>query len=54
MTGSPPRNLQYNRAFAEGWLDEPIVQQLVAQVQWSPCIRRLDSREWTSRACTQP
>ena len=34
MTGLSPRNLKYMRAFAEAWPEEPIVQQLVAQIPW--------------------
>jgi len=32
--GFSARNLKYMRAFAEAWPDEPIVQQLVAQIPW--------------------
>jgi predicted nuclease of restriction endonuclease-like (RecB) superfamily len=35
MKGFSPRNLKYMRAFAEAWPDEPIVQQLVAQIPWA-------------------
>jgi predicted nuclease of restriction endonuclease-like (RecB) superfamily len=42
MTGFSPRNLKYMRAFAEAWPDEPIVQQLVAQIPWGHCVRLLD------------
>jgi predicted nuclease of restriction endonuclease-like (RecB) superfamily len=42
MTGFSPRNLKYMRAFAEGWPDESIVQQLVAQIPWGHCVRLLD------------
>jgi predicted nuclease of restriction endonuclease-like (RecB) superfamily len=34
MTGFSSRNLKYMRAFAEAWVDEAIVQQLVAQLPW--------------------
>jgi predicted nuclease of restriction endonuclease-like (RecB) superfamily len=34
MQGLSPRNLKYMRAFAEAWPDEPIVQQLAAQIPW--------------------
>jgi predicted nuclease of restriction endonuclease-like (RecB) superfamily len=34
MTGLSPRNLKYMRAFAEAWPEEPIVQQLAAQIPW--------------------
>ena len=30
--GFSPRNLKSMRAFAKAWLDEPIVQQLAAQI----------------------
>lgn len=42
MTGFSPRNLKYMRAFAEAWPDEPIVQQLVAQIPWGHSVRLLD------------
>jgi hypothetical protein len=32
MRGFSARNLKYMRAFAEAWPEEPIVQQLVAQL----------------------
>jgi hypothetical protein len=32
--GFSPRNLKYMRAFALAWPDEPIVQQLAAQIPW--------------------
>jgi len=34
VTGFSPRNLKYMRALAEAWPDEPIVQQLAAQIPW--------------------
>lgn len=34
MTGLSPRNSKYMRAFAAAWPDEPIVQQLAAQIPW--------------------
>ncbi|WP_165250930.1 PDDEXK nuclease domain-containing protein [Paludisphaera soli] len=34
MSGLSPRNLKYMRAFAAAWPDEPIVQQLAAQIPW--------------------
>ena len=34
MQGFSPRNLKYMRAFAEAYLDEPIVQQAAAQIPW--------------------
>jgi predicted nuclease of restriction endonuclease-like (RecB) superfamily len=42
MQGLSPRNLKYMRAFAEAWPDEPIVQQLVAQIPWGHNVRLLD------------
>jgi predicted nuclease of restriction endonuclease-like (RecB) superfamily len=36
------RNLKYMRAFAEAWPDEPIVQQLVAQIPWGHNVRLLE------------
>jgi len=56
MTGLSPRNLKYMRAFADAWPDEPIVQQLVAQIPWGHNVRLLDhlktreEREWYARA----
>ena len=32
MKGFSPRNLKYIRAFAEAWPEEPIVQQVAAQL----------------------
>lgn len=55
MTGFSPRNLKYMRAFAEAWPEEPIVQQLVAQIPWGHVVRILDcvkvpaEREWYIR-----
>src|SRR4051812_2703872 len=52
MEGFSPRNLKYMRAFAQAWPDEPIVQQLVAQIPWGHNVRLLDlvkdrtEREW--------
>jgi predicted nuclease of restriction endonuclease-like (RecB) superfamily len=34
VAGFSPRNLKYMRAFAQAWPDEPIVQQLAAQIPW--------------------
>lgn len=34
MSGLSHRNLKYMRAFAEAWPEEPIVQQLAAQLPW--------------------
>ena len=42
MTGLSPRNLKDMRAFADAWPDEPIVQQLVAQIPWGHSARLLD------------
>jgi hypothetical protein len=42
MQGFSPRNLKYMRALAEVWPDEPIVQQLVAQIPWGHNVRLLD------------
>jgi predicted nuclease of restriction endonuclease-like (RecB) superfamily len=42
MKGFSPRNLKYMRAFAEAWNEEPIVQQLVAQIPWGHNVRILD------------
>jgi hypothetical protein len=44
MTGLSPRNLKYMRAFAAAWPEEPIVQQLVAQIPWGHNVRLLDQR----------
>jgi predicted nuclease of restriction endonuclease-like (RecB) superfamily len=52
MTGLSPRNLKYMRAFAEGWPNEPIVQQAAAQIPWFHLCTLLDKlttceeREW--------
>jgi predicted nuclease of restriction endonuclease-like (RecB) superfamily len=59
MQGFSPRNLKYMRAFAEAWPDEPIVQQLVAQIPWGHNVRLLDyvkvpeQREWYVRQAIQ-
>lgn len=59
MKGFSPRNLKYMRAFAEGWPEEVIVQQLVAQIPWGHNVRILDhlkdpaEREWYVRATLQ-
>lgn len=34
MRGFSPRNLKYMRSFAAAWPEEPIVQQLAAQIPW--------------------
>src|SRR5262249_21110731 len=52
VEGFSPRNLKYMRAFAQAWPEEPIVQQLVAQIPWGHNVRLLDmvqsreKREW--------
>ena len=52
VEGFSPRNLKYMRAFAQAWPEEPIVQQLVAQIPWGHNVRLLDmtknptEREW--------
>jgi predicted nuclease of restriction endonuclease-like (RecB) superfamily len=59
MSGLSPRNLKYMRAFAEAFPDEPIVQQLVAQIPWGHVVRLLDhvkhpaEREWYVRQTIQ-
>ena len=45
MTGLSPRNVKYIRAFAAGWPDEPVVQQLVAQIPWGHNVRLFGLRE---------
>ena len=42
MNGFSPRNLKYMRAFAQAWPDEPIVQQVVAQLPWYHQLALLD------------
>ena len=55
MTGISARSLKYMRAFAEGWPDEPIVQQVAAQLPWGHIMHLLDAvkcpieREWYAR-----
>lgn len=34
MKGFSPRNLKYMRRFAEAYPDEPIVQEVLAQITW--------------------
>jgi predicted nuclease of restriction endonuclease-like (RecB) superfamily len=59
VTGFSPRNLKYMRAFAEAWPDEPIVQQLAAQIPWFHNCAILDKvkipseREWYIRQTIQ-
>lgn len=43
MKGFSRRNLDYMRAFARAWPDEPIVQQLVAKLPWGHNVRLLDA-----------
>lgn len=45
MAGFSARNLKYMRAFAAAWPEEPIVQQLVAQIPWGHNVRLLDRVE---------
>jgi predicted nuclease of restriction endonuclease-like (RecB) superfamily len=42
MKGFSPRNLKYMRAFAEAYLEESFVQQVVAQIPWGHNVRLLD------------
>lgn len=59
MRGFSPRNLKYMRAFAEAWPDEPIVQQVAAQLPWFHHCVLLDKvkvpaeREWYVRQTIQ-
>jgi len=59
MKGFSSRNLKYMRAFAEAWPEEPIVQQLVAQLPWGHNVRLLDylntseERLWYARAALE-
>lgn len=59
VEGFSPRNLKYMRALAEAWPEEPIVQQLVAQLPWGHNVRVLDkvkdraTREWYLRAALE-
>lgn len=43
MRGFSPRNLQYMRTFANTYPDEPIAQQLAAQLPWGRIMRLLDT-----------
>lgn len=43
MKGFSRTNLMYMRAFAEGYPDEQIVQQLIGQIPWGHNIRILDT-----------
>ena len=49
VTGFSPRNLKYMRAFAEAWPDEPIVQQLAAQIPWFHNLRHPGQSEESQR-----
>lgn len=42
IQGLSPRNLGYMKAFAEGWPEEAILQQLVAKLPWGHNVRLLD------------
>ena len=59
MRGLSPRNLKYMKAFAEAWPDEPVVQQLVAQLPWGHDVRLLDkvssaeARLWYANAAIE-
>jgi len=59
VRGFSPRNLKYMRAFAEAWPDEPIVQQVAAQLPWFHHCVLLDKvkvpaeREWYIRQTIQ-
>lgn len=56
VEGYSPRSLKYMRAFAEGWPDESIVQQVAAQLPWGHHMVLLDRvkdpavRVWYLRA----
>lgn len=56
VEGFSLRSLKYMRALAEAWPEEPIVQQLIAQLPWGHNLRVLDrikdrpTREWYLRA----
>lgn len=42
LKGFSIRNIKYMRAFAEAYLDEPLVQQLVTQIPWGHNLVLLD------------
>ena len=48
MTGLPPRNLKYMRAFAGAWPDREIVQQLAAQLPRGHNLRKLEASSMPS------
>jgi len=56
MSGFSVRNLKYMRAFAEVWPDEPIVQQVAAQIPWfhncilTDKVKDPTARLWYARA----
>ena len=59
IKGFSPRNLKYMHQFAAAWPDEPMVQQLVAQIPWGHNIILLQSlkdaaqRQWYAQAAIQ-
>jgi predicted nuclease of restriction endonuclease-like (RecB) superfamily len=59
IEGFSSRSLKYMRAFADAWPEEPIVQQLVAQLPWGHHTRLLDrikdrtTREWYLHAAIE-
>ncbi len=59
MTGLSPRNLKSMRAVAVVWTEQPMVQQLVAQIPWFPNCVILDKlkdpneRLWYARATVE-
>src|ERR1017187_10930588 len=59
VEGFSARSLKYMRAFATAWPDEPIVQQLAAQLPWGHHMVLLDrlktpvEREWYLRAAVE-
>ncbi|HET7415660.1 MAG TPA: PDDEXK nuclease domain-containing protein [Arthrobacter sp.] len=59
MSGLSYRNLQYMRAFSAAWTDEPIVQQVVAQLPWGHITTLLDklddsaARQWYAAAAVE-
>jgi predicted nuclease of restriction endonuclease-like (RecB) superfamily len=59
VEGFSPRSLKYMRSFAEAWTEEPIVQQLAAQLPWGHHMVLLDrlkdqqTREWYLKAAVE-
>ncbi|MDO8757346.1 MAG: PDDEXK nuclease domain-containing protein [Elusimicrobiota bacterium] len=55
MRGFAPRNLQFMRAFAHAYQEEPIVKQLVSQIPWGHNIvllgrvKNAEERKWYAR-----